>query len=481
LALFALQLGRVGVLFAAPIVSCALAGITAFAWIARHGDTDVMPAPLFWYASTICAGGVYLLLAWWRTRESRAPAFWAVAAYVLPLMAAPSVCSALRAPEQALFYAAVIVMGAQLAFAATGAHSSALYILGVLATWSVACFEDFAPLEIAKGPHFPLVFALFVFATALFSVWPVGRPSFWRDRSMIWRAAAVAPFLWFLPIRQLFEARWPGAPIFVLPIAFESIAGVAALRLRALRASEDRSQRIGRLWFTAVAVLFAAMVLPLQIGRNEIALTLALFGVGLAVMRAFIDSPAVGWVAAGAFVLSTVFMVFVRPWEGFAHSDMRVWNVLAYLYLVPAIAAIAASGLLRRAESALSVPGTIAAVCAIVGIFAWINLEIVNAFATTPRFSWSFERDPARGLTASLAWGIYAIVLLVLGVSKKRSGLRWASLALLLLTIGKVFLFDLGHLEGLYRAGSMLGLALSLLLVSLLYQRFVFRRARPVT
>jgi uncharacterized membrane protein len=44
------------------------------------------------------------------------------------------------------------------------------------------------------------------------------------------------------------------------------------------------------------------------------------------------------------------------------------------------------------------------------------------------------------------------------------------------LTIGKVFLHDLGELEDLYRVASLVGLALSLILVSLAYQRFVFRK-----
>lgn len=39
----------------------------------------------------------------------------------------------------------------------------------------------------------------------------------------------------------------------------------------------------------------------------------------------------------------------------------------------------------------------------------------------------------------------------------------------------KLFLYDLAGLEDLYRVASLLGLALSLVLVSLAYQRFVFR------
>ena len=44
----------------------------------------------------------------------------------------------------------------------------------------------------------------------------------------------------------------------------------------------------------------------------------------------------------------------------------------------------------------------------------------------------------------------------------------------------KVFLYDLAGLEDLYRVASLAGLALSLLLVSLAYQRFVFRAREPV-
>jgi uncharacterized membrane protein len=41
------------------------------------------------------------------------------------------------------------------------------------------------------------------------------------------------------------------------------------------------------------------------------------------------------------------------------------------------------------------------------------------------------------------------------------------------LTVAKVFIYDLSALSGLYRILSFLGLGIALILVSLLYQRFV--------
>ena len=61
-------------------------------------------------------------------------------------------------------------------------------------------------------------------------------------------------------------------------------------------------------------------------------------------------------------------------------------------------------------------------------------------------------------------------------MARRSAGLRWTSLALIIVTVGKVFLYDLSHLHDLYRVMSLVGLAFSLILISLAYQRFVFGR-----
>ena len=118
----------------------------------------------------------------------------------------------------------------------------------------------------------------------------------------------------------------------------------------------------------------------------------------------------------------------------------------------------------------------VAAVAAIFVVFAWINLTIFHAFSSGSTLTLSIERLPARDLTLSLAWVVYAVTLLCLGMARDSSALRWLSLGFLVLSIGKVFLYDLGELRDLYRVASLVGLAISLILVSLAYQRFVFRR-----
>jgi uncharacterized membrane protein len=74
----------------------------------------------------------------------------------------------------------------------------------------------------------------------------------------------------------------------------------------------------------------------------------------------------------------------------------------------------------------------------------------------------------------SLAWLVFSLALLFLGTLRGNTAMRVASLAIMILTAGKVFLYDASQLTGLMRVVSFLGLGLSLLGISWFYSRFVF-------
>jgi len=180
--------------------------------------------------------------------------------------------------------------------------------------------------------------------------------------------------------------------------------------------------------------------------------------------------------------------------SSYPRSATPIFNWVLYTYLVPAAALFASARLLaprevaraRSAEREIYARGRpigaiAASVAGIFVVFAWINLAIADWFAEGPRLTLHFGESPARNLAVSIAWAVYALVLLGFGMARSSSGLRWLSLGFLIVTIGKVFLYDLGELRDLYRVVSLVGLALSLLLVSILYQRFVFRRGREET
>ena len=79
--------------------------------------------------------------------------------------------------------------------------------------------------------------------------------------------------------------------------------------------------------------------------------------------------------------------------------------------------------------------------------------------------------------TYSAVWLLFGLSLLFFGAWKKDRMIRIASLAIMVLAVGKVFLYDASELEGLYRVVSFFGLGLSLLGLSWFYSRFVLPKA----
>lgn len=107
-------------------------------------------------------------------------------------------------------------------------------------------------------------------------------------------------------------------------------------------------------------------------------------------------------------------------------------------------------------------------------IFAALNIEIASYFGQTGRpFSLLTRGSLAHELGYSLGWLVYAIGLLAAGIFWKQVKARQAALILVLITCFKIFLKDLWSLGQLYRVASFIGLAIVLMLVSYLYQRFL--------
>ena len=78
----------------------------------------------------------------------------------------------------------------------------------------------------------------------------------------------------------------------------------------------------------------------------------------------------------------------------------------------------------------------------------------------------------ATSLAITLVWTTYATLTLIGGIYWKSGWVRAFSLGLLVITVGKVFLFDVWHLDTVIRVFAFISLGVALLLVSFLYRRY---------
>ena len=91
----------------------------------------------------------------------------------------------------------------------------------------------------------------------------------------------------------------------------------------------------------------------------------------------------------------------------------------------------------------------------------------------------SFDISDAEQYTWSAVWLIFGVALLLIGFFLRSQPVRYCSAAVVVFTIGKVFLFDMAGLTGVFRALSFIGLGLVLVGIGLLYQRLLYRPAAP--
>ncbi len=107
--------------------------------------------------------------------------------------------------------------------------------------------------------------------------------------------------------------------------------------------------------------------------------------------------------------------------------------------------------------------------------FLIVNIEIADYFsapgaaALTFQFSGNFARD----MSYSIAWALFALLMLIVGIGKQIASVRYASLGLLGLTVVKLFFHDLSQLDQLYRISAFVVVAIIAMVASFLYQRFL--------
>ncbi|MEC7518561.1 MAG: DUF2339 domain-containing protein, partial [Myxococcota bacterium] len=327
----------------------------------------------------------------------------------------------------------------------------------------------------------------------LFALAPVLAPRRLREQPWAWRTAALSGPLYLLGLRHAWlEVLGPDA-IGLLALGLAALSIGAAYAVRARGPEKDEARRVAMVWLTASAAGFVTLAIPLQLSNEWITVGWALEALALTALWRRFDHTGLKYLSAA---LSTAVLVrlLLNPYVLDYHptSAMPVLGWLTYTYVVPALCLVGAWALLRGEEASRRRPwerslfgdkhaivANYSAAGALLLVFAWINLTIFEYFAPGSELVIPFDRLPARDLTLSIAWAVYALFLLALGMWRRSTSLRVTSLALILGTSGKVFLYDLAHLADLYRVASLAGLAISLIVISLAYQRFVFRSQTP--
>ena len=317
----------------------------------------------------------------------------------------------------------------------------------------------------------------FTFAAVLYAVYiayPLALGARAKKAIEPYLAAVMASVPFFFFAREAMRDAELTYMVGVLPVAQALLMVVLLVRL--LRVEPPSERDLTRLALVAATALaFVTAAIPLQLEKQWITIGWALEGAALVWL--FRRIPHRGLLAWAAALLAAVFVrLTLNPAVLAYHapSERAILNWYFYTYLVCAVAFFAAAQLApkayARAIGLCRAAGTLL-------LFLLLNIEIADYFSAGPALTFNFlSSSLAQDLTYTIGWAAFAICVLVAGIAFQTRAARVAAIALLVVTIFKCFLHDLARLGGLYRIASFLGLALALVLVSVLLQKFVLSR-----
>lgn len=362
--------------------------------------------------------------------------------------------------------------------------------IGAFASGVAAAMALAFTMALDRG-YLTVAFAVAAFTTAVFAT---------IDRIPLLRYVVVAIGLVVLG-RLAWDPRIMGADVGTWPILNWLLLGYgvpAVAFLGAARVLRTEADDLAARTCDALGVLFAALLVffqirhalnggdPLARGSGHVEQGLfAIMSLGFAgvLIRMDLDRANPVFRAASLIfgvVSASVALVGLGLVQNplFTSEPVRgpvVLSSLLIAYLLPGLAALAVARIARGVRPAWYVRG--AAVLALLLAFGYVTLEVRHAFQGE-RLSLWLGADAPEVWSYSVAWLALGLAFLGYGLWRGSIEARLASAALVVLSVLKVFLYDVTGLGGFWRAFSVICLGAVLIGIGLVYQRLVFVR-RP--
>jgi uncharacterized membrane protein len=212
--------------------------------------------------------------------------------------------------------------------------------------------------------------------------------------------------------------------------------------------------------------------------------TLAIFFLTIAIPVFFkVRWSTLAWAVEGAAILSLgrkekVFQIFPLTLLSIAvfkmlFIDYSLLEPLSFLFnsIVTITAVFLSAKFLSTNREASG--KQMAATLVVIGMLLvfWWTLTGTDKF-----FEKFYNLIKMKSLVISILWGIYSLALFVFGIAKESSPVKTAGFIMALLTIVKVFFYDLSYLERSYRILSLVILGIILLTISFIYQKKVGKK-----
>jgi len=245
----------------------------------------------------------------------------------------------------------------------------------------------------------------------------------------------------------------------------------------------DKKDRDLILSYLSLTLLFATIAIPIELKSHWVTIALMIEStilVWLGFNIEYKELRKVGLIIAGC----ALFKLILIDFEYGHFAGMLIFNNRFLSYFVLAACALISASLYRKnnniiAEGEKPLATSLAIVSAITLLIGFTN-EIESYFnhlykvASAPGSQISLQRTTIwhiKHFSISAMWALYSFILVGIGITRKFRAIRIMALAVFIITIVKVFVFDTFEIAQIWRIMSFIGLGVVLVITSFLYQK----------
>ncbi|MBL8617736.1 MAG: DUF2339 domain-containing protein [Deltaproteobacteria bacterium] len=300
-----------------------------------------------------------------------------------------------------------------------------------------------------------------------------------------WLGAALATPVVFLPLWRAWQEQLGDDAQGLLPLGLAVIPLLGTLTLLRVHGAHRGSGLLALFFGMTLAGVTTAI--PLQLEDQWLTVAWALEGAALAWLTRRLTHPLVPW-SSFALGLVVAARLVLNPYalEYGDTSGLPLLNWTLYTWGLPLVCLLLTARLLGpqlRGDvqaGAAALPGWArgALVLAAVAVgFALVNVQVSDFFQDAGPIELG-GHGVLQGMVRSLAWALYGVIVLSIGMGKDSKELRLVGFGLVMLAALKVFGSDLWSLQGFMRVGSIMGLGVTLMVAAFLFERLVLRKQR---
>jgi uncharacterized membrane protein len=327
-------------------------------------------------------------------------------------------------------------------------------------------YGNSASLLLSEG-SLTVLFLIFVGCTMLYNLVKKQTPRDFDYLLMVANAAAY--FLASYGLMQQDMRGWMGAFTLLLAVFY------AALGF-AVRSRTKKNHTLGVFAFSIAIALFTIAVL---VQFRDSAWVTVIWSLEFVVLTWCAIRLKLSWLMS--FSMIAFVLVAGRLLRYDTMVDIRTYQPVINERVLAFIAGISATYLvaylIRRAKKNAEqwLPFTSVLLVAANLFTLWVlSFEVWNYFGSQLIAGGQINRLALRNmqnLSLTALWAFYAMILLVIGISKRWRLVRIWALGLLIIPIIKVFLYDVWALQTIYRIVAFIGLGILLIAGGYLYQR----------